>query len=184
MGLAHLCPLPYPTSARCLTSAHCPTSDQRARRAQVGHASEVLRRSAAEAAASKVTSPSWSARTSRSEELPAEHLSLTLMMMAALPAPPSASEQHDPHGRRLALEPQLEATGGTVGQSQRHTLDLACASEEEFGLWVAALRTLLGEVQNEAASMVAATAVPTRSLPERRDERAEPRVSEGSDKWL
>ena len=146
---------------------------------QVGHASEVLRRSAAEAATSRFSSP----RGSKAEELPAEHLTLTLMMMAALPAPPSAEEQHDPHGRRLALDPQLEALGSPP-TAQRQTLDLACTSEEEFGLWVAALRALLGEVQNEAALMVAATAVPTQSLAPRRDERSAPRVSEGSDKWL
>ena len=51
---------------------------------------------------------------------------------------------------RLALDnsdPQGQAP------SQRQSLDIGGTDEEEFGLWVAALRALLNEIQAEAMSI-------------------------------
>jgi hypothetical protein len=63
----------------------------------------------------------------RANDTGLEHLSLTLKLMAALPAPPSADgddKEDDP-------------------SSSRETLDVSFGSEEQFGLWVAALRYLI-----------------------------------------
>ena len=71
-----------------------------------------------------------------------EHLSLTLRLMASLPAPPIA---HD--APPLAASPSGE----------RQTLDVSFENEEQFGLWVAGLArwcstpTNAGEVASESA---------------------------------
>uniref|UniRef100_A0A7S3ERC3 PPPDE domain-containing protein n=1 Tax=Haptolina ericina TaxID=156174 RepID=A0A7S3ERC3_9EUKA len=108
----------------------------------VGQTSAVFRRNAAEEAC----------RSSAQE-----HLSLTLVLMASLPTPPS--EAHDEHGRRLAVEMEPSGSG------ERQSLDIVCSEEEEFGLWVAALRALLDELQAAAVSTVAATAALSPSHP-------------------
>lgn len=74
-------------------------------------------------------------------EPPPAHLCLTLVMMGSLPAPPSAEET-------------------TVASTERHSLDLCCFDEEEFGYWLAAVRTLLAEHGAAAAATLASTAVP------------------------
>jgi len=69
---------------------------------------------------------------------PAEHLSLSLILKASLPAPPSADT--------------VESRGW-----QRQSVDISIGNEEEFGLWVAALRTLIRELQELAAGNLEAT---------------------------
>lgn len=62
-----------------------------------------------------------------------QHLSLSLVMLASLPLPPS--EMGD---------------GGTAtihSSAQRETLDISLDGEEDFGLWVAAMRALLNETR-------------------------------------
>jgi len=61
-----------------------------------------------------------------------EHLSVSLILRASLPAAPSAHDARS-GGRSLASS-----------SSQRETLDLTIADEEQFGLFVAAIRTLAG----------------------------------------
>ena len=63
-----------------------------------------------------------------------EHLSLSLVTKGALPAPPSADGEDEP-----------DPTGG------RETLDVSFDSDENFGLWLAALKYLL--TRNQQADL-------------------------------
>ena len=76
---------------------------------------------------------------------PAAHLCLSLLFVASLPAPPSVDDAND---------------DALAYQDQRQSLDVCCLDEEEFGLTVAAIRTLLAELQSTAVAIVASTAAP------------------------
>ena len=67
------------------------------------------------------------------------HLSFSLLLMPVLPPPPDGS------------------TAGTrpAAASERETLDLSCAGEEEFGLWLAAMRSLIGHSSGSSAPSTA-----------------------------
>jgi hypothetical protein len=79
--------------------------------------------------------PTKALRVPEPEVMP--HLSLSLVLIAGLPAPPSEMDDE--------LESGSSASSG--GGLERATLDMCVIDEETFGLWVAALRALTTEVR-------------------------------------
>ena len=77
------------------------------------------------------------------------HLSFSLLLMPVLPPLPDGS----PAGAR------------PVAASERETLDLSCAGEEEFGLWLAAMRSLIGHSSGSSTSPTAPSTAPCDTLP-------------------
>ena len=73
----------------------------------------------------------------RANDTGKEHLSLSLVLRAALPAPPSA-----------------DMSESDSGASGRESLDVSFDDEETFGLWVAAMRHLLSRLQQRAMHLL------------------------------
>ena len=76
------------------------------------------------------------------------HLSFSLLLMPALPPPPDGSA----------------ASARSAAASERETLDLSCAGEEEFGLWLAAMRSLIGHSSGSSTSPTAPSTAPSDTL--------------------
>ena len=83
------------------------------------------------------------------------HLSFSLLLMPVLPPPPDGSTA----GARPAT-----AGARPAAASERETLDLSCAGEEEFGLWLAAMRSLIGHSSGSSTSPTAPSTAPFDTL--------------------